>query len=492
MHLHKNGFIILRLSFSAVMCGTMLTPLGCYSTRPSRRTYHSETEAPIQRSEFSAKPASILHPEFSATRVEALREGLTTKHVRLLFGPPDAIVTRMYGTATPKPWEALVYQYKMASGRDDLLDEPAILLLKTNEIIFSTSGEEPVVNNFNLRVTYPDAQAPEYAQVPKGFNDLPTPHDRFARFLALVDGASDATLAGNCKEAIDKCHRALELASGDEQRGLAVKGLGIAYLKNDTATTKAQWRELIGLCDGLPATSTDADLGFLAAKAKDTLGLILLKEGAPREAELLLQQAALGYEAILTTDTTNRRYQRDLTCTLVILATIQQADKDSQRIRTTLARAHKVVQSLPDEWLSDPAHMGMFMEMFINLAFTGRNIGGFDDESESLLRRTIRLSDKFRGKKDDLVYRPHEILAMFYTVKGKFAAAEPLYEQAITRCTESFGEDIRLADILEHYGTMLGLAGRAEDARKVGQLAQAIRLKHGQATQPTTQTAPAK
>jgi len=260
MHFHGNRVVSLGLASGVMLYGTLLTTFACYPARQSRMASHPDASVSVTHTESSDAGASVPHPEFSATRVEALREGITTKHVRLLFGPPDAIETRMYGTATPEPWAGLVYQYKMARSGDDLLDEAAILLLKTNEIIFSTSGEEAVVSYFNIRVTYPDARVPEYAQLPEGFNDLVIPHDRFEQFAALVYGASNATLAGNYKEAIDKCHRALELASNDEQRSSAVYALASTYFvrwpaygvlliyKKDFPDVKAAMREVIGLC----------------------------------------------------------------------------------------------------------------------------------------------------------------------------------------------------------------------------------------------------
>ncbi|NLE57436.1 MAG: tetratricopeptide repeat protein [Planctomycetes bacterium] len=115
------------------------------------------------------------------------------------------------------------------------------------------------------------------------------------------------------------------------------------------------------------------------------------------------------------------------------------------------------------------------------------DIRGDLDKAEVMYRTAVRLSDKDRS-----FFVAHQYLANLYRRQGKLDAAEPLYREAIAMCTQSSGDGVELAGVLEDYGAMLRLAARPEDARKVLERANSIRLKHGQATRPTTETAPAK
>jgi tetratricopeptide (TPR) repeat protein len=69
-------------------------------------------------------------------------------------------------------------------------------------------------------------------------------------------------------------------------------------------------------------------------------------------------------------------------------------------------------------------------------------------------------------------------VAQFYEEQGKYAAAEPLYRQALAIYDKSTGLDMaRLASTLEGLAGLLRKAGRTAEAEPIESRAKAIRAK---------------
>ena len=149
-----------------LVAGSVIGASGCSTVgkRHSRAPYEKATgerDAPVVR---SPAEESLPHPEFSATRVRAIRQFMTPGEVEGLFGPPDAIEVEVFGAKTPKSWQGLVYRYRM--GRDEAYG--AITVWKYNEFVFESDSPRHALNYYDIATAYLDSHVPRFACLPPG------------------------------------------------------------------------------------------------------------------------------------------------------------------------------------------------------------------------------------------------------------------------------------------------------------------------------------
>ncbi len=136
------------------------------------------------------------HPEFTVSRVDVLEPGLSERHVVQLFGPPDEQVFRRFGLETNYPWRGLVYRYHMNHTEDGRI--------RTNELIFDTSFDPPLLDHYMIVVNYPADEVPEHAALPPDFIiDLPGMSDdtnaRCADALTMMGAKPIYRMANNLR-----------------------------------------------------------------------------------------------------------------------------------------------------------------------------------------------------------------------------------------------------------------------------------------------------
>jgi hypothetical protein len=94
---------------------------------------------------FLSGCAASRHQSFTQSNALKIRVGMTIKEVVSIFGKPDEISLATCGQNTGKTWQCLEYRYTIEK-------------LKWNTLWFSTSYDEPLLNNWTLAQVYPDKE----------------------------------------------------------------------------------------------------------------------------------------------------------------------------------------------------------------------------------------------------------------------------------------------------------------------------------------------
>jgi len=188
------------------------------------------------------------HPEFTATRVGALRPGLSQDDVRALFGDADEINSSIYGTKTPNPWQATAFVYRMARNRS----YDYILVYKKNTLVFSNRSAQPLLNHWDLEVVYADTPTSPLSTVPQPVMFKHRLLDETSRLARLSDTeASDTSTASVVDDPlwwIIQGERYLEENVSLERRVDTLAQLGDLYRKAGMPYT-ARAKLLLGYSD---------------------------------------------------------------------------------------------------------------------------------------------------------------------------------------------------------------------------------------------------
>jgi len=133
--------------FSTLVC-LLLVIAGCSSSGKSR----------------AERAGRRRHPQFSQTRVAALDRRLTLAQVKALFGEPDAIRIRTFGSKTPKSWTVMLYKYRMGEHRD------SGDVFRDNWLDFVKHEDTWRLFHFDIKTVFDDEAVPQYGELPHGFD----------------------------------------------------------------------------------------------------------------------------------------------------------------------------------------------------------------------------------------------------------------------------------------------------------------------------------
>ena len=100
--------------------------------------------------------------------VAALDDGLTLAQIKTLFGEPDSIEIKLFGSETAYPWEGLVYRYRMGTDSDE--DDFFRGFFRDNRLVFEKYENTWRLHHFEIRTVFDDEEVPEYCALPHGFN----------------------------------------------------------------------------------------------------------------------------------------------------------------------------------------------------------------------------------------------------------------------------------------------------------------------------------
>lgn len=92
------------------------------------------------------------HPGFTESAVLSITQGMTADALRARFGPPDRTEVMTCGTATPEPWQCMIWEYDLGPhprGRYQSISN-------INSFTFSLSDHAPRLNHWRIDLMYPD------------------------------------------------------------------------------------------------------------------------------------------------------------------------------------------------------------------------------------------------------------------------------------------------------------------------------------------------
>lgn len=102
-------------------------------------------------------------------------------------------------------------------------------------------------------------------------------------------------------------------------------------------------------------------------------------------------------------------------------------------------------------------------------------------EAEPLFKQALALREQVLEPQHPDVAESLNNLALLYRKQGKYALAEPLYQHAILIFEKAFGANhLNVATVLGNYADLLRATNREDEAIRLEQRAQAIRVKHAQ------------
>jgi tetratricopeptide (TPR) repeat protein len=130
-----------------------------------------------------------------------------------------------------------------------------------------------------------------------------------------------------------------------------------------------------------------------------------------------------------------------------------------------------------EERLLAAVRRGENVETLLELAALYRSQGRYT-AAEPLFQRALSIQERALGPEHIELATPLAHLASLYVTRGDYAGAEPLYRRVLTIIEATLGhEHPDLAATLESYGTLLRKMGREAEAVRMGARAKSIQAK---------------